>query len=1149
MRVAARAEQQCLRDPVASLVHQRTLAEMLAREAAAYAGVRDAEDDQYARLQALEDDGILPSDVARLFHRIRTAGNGAAHRHEGTAGEALHHLKLARGVAVWFHRTFDTAAGDFHPGRFVPPSEQARDAKISEDARQELERLRSELSAAEDEVAASREAASAAREAVSAERDAVAEERQHREQAEQKAQQLYDDLTAAEDLLGEAEEAFGDYEARLTELRAQQEAAPADERAKYFARSAEAAGRLNLDEADTRALIDEQLRAAGWDADTRRLRHSRGARPQKGVSQAIAEWPTASGPADYVLFAGLTPLAIVEAKKYGLDVAGRVGQAERYARDYVRRGEEEMPGESPWSTGGARGDYRLPFVFASNGRPYLKQLETKSGVWFRDARRAEHHARALSGFYTPEGLKKLLAQDIRAAEEQLRDQPVDLAGLRYYQVEAIRAAEEAIAEGRAEMLVAMATGTGKTRTALGLLYRLIKFGRFRRVLFLVDRTTLGEQAEGTFEEVKVEGTYAFADVYDVKVLGDLAPESDTRLHIATVQGMARRVLRPSEGETSLPADQYDCIVVDECHRGYTLDRELSDTELTFRDQGDYLSAYRRVIEHFDAVRIGLTATPALHTVEIFGDPIYEYSYRRAVIDGYLVDHEPPFGIVTELAADGIHWSAGDELKQYDPETSTIELTRAPDEIDVDIERFNTLVITENFNRAVIGRLAGEIDPFLPGKTLVFCVTDEHADLVVRLFKKAFEAAYGEVRDDAVAKITGAADRPQELIRHFRNEEYPKVAVTVDLLTTGVDVKPITNLVFLRRVKSRILYEQMLGRATRLCPDLYGPGEDKEAFRIFDAVQLYDALQEYSDMKPVVRQPSISFVQLAAELEAAERDTPTNEDARRAVAEQFQAKLHRKRGALESAAGAVEQRTGYAPADLLAYVREDGAEAIAALLGNDPELPSFLDDVRRQGPRRRMISDHSDAVRETHSGYGKGNMRPEAYLDGFRRWVRAHEDEVAALQVVTQRPRELTREDLKALRLRLDREGFTELQLRRAWGQARNQDIAAGIIGFIRAQALGSPLVPYAERVDRAVREILSDGRASGEDWTGAQRQWLRRIAKQIKENTIVDRAALDEPPFKNRGGFRRIDKVFGGQLMRVIGDVHEAVWQDRREAA
>ena len=180
----------------------------------------------------------------------------------------------------------------------------------------------------------------------------------------------------------------------------------------------------------------------------------------------------------------------------------------------------------------------------------------------------------------------------------------------------------------------MATGTGKTRTCIGLVYRLLKTRRFRRVLFLVDRSALGHQATGALKDMRLENQQTFTDIFDIKELGDIEPEPDTRMQLATIQSMVARIIGPHDEKSEAripPVDAYDCIVVDECHRGYLLDRELSDHEMTFRDEADYISKYRRVLDHFDAVKIGLTATPALHTSEIFGEPTFEYSYREAVM--------------------------------------------------------------------------------------------------------------------------------------------------------------------------------------------------------------------------------------------------------------------------------------------------------------------------------------------------------------------------------------------------------------------------------------------------------------------------------------------------------------------------------------
>ena len=310
------------------------------------------------------------------------------------------------------------------------------------------------------------------------------------------------------------------------------------------------------------------------------------------------------------------------------------------------------------------------------------------------------------------------------------------------------------------MLLAMATGTGKTKLAIALLYRLLATKRFRRICFVVDRSALGDQAAGEFTTTKIVSGKAFADIFGLKELGDVTPETETKVHICTIQGLVKRVLYAADSSEAPPVDQYDLMVVDECHRGYLLDREMSDAELSFRGQEDYISKYRRVLEYFDAVKVGLTATPALHTTEIFGDPIFTYSYRQAVIDGFLIDHEPPVRIETALARAGIVFEKDKQLDLLNTRTGEIDLAHAPDEIRFDVEQFNKQVVTTEFNRVVAEELANHIDPSAPdaGKTLIFAATDAHADIVVTEIKKAFAEKYGEIDDAAVKKITGSVDQ-------------------------------------------------------------------------------------------------------------------------------------------------------------------------------------------------------------------------------------------------------------------------------------------------------------------------------------------------------------------------------------------------------
>ena len=1084
-RLGSLAERYFPDDPNTSLLKLRQLGELLAQQVASRFGVElRVEETQQLLLRRLELDGVLERDVAELFHGLRRKGNLANHDLHGDHATALKILRMAWQLGVWFHRTF----GDpqFRSGPFQPPQPPATgDPELAEELR-------------------------GLREALAAFQRAEGQAAEQLAQTEAQLQAARLEQLEWEALATTAEADKAALVERLAKLQREAQSQGSRSLATLRKTARQAAARIDLDEAATRLLIDEQLRQAGWEADSRQLRYSQGARPEKHRNLAIAEWPTASGPADYMLFVGLTPLAAVEAKRAHKDVAGVLPQAERYCRDVA-------------------GEFLVPFAFASNGRPFLQQLRTASGIWFRDLRRPTHLPVPLEGWYSPEGLRQLARQNIDSAEAKLRREAFSFGfPLRPYQRRAIEAVEAAIAAQQREILLACATGTGKTKTAVALIYRALKTGRFRRVLFLVDREELGIQAGDAFKETKVESTQRFAEIFGIKELGERVLESDTRVHIATVQAMVQRLLLGEE-EGRPTVDSYDLIVVDECHRGYLLDRELSDRELRFRDFNDYVSKYRRVLEMFDAVKVALTATPALHTVQIFGRPVFVYSYREAVVDGYLVDHEPPIRISTKLSSEGIVWQAGEEVTTIDPRSGQIDLFTTPDELHFDVEAFNRQVITEAFNRTVCEFLADELDPFSPLKTLIFCVSDKHADLVVQLLKEAFQRRYGEVPDGAVAKITGNSDKPAQLIRRFKNESLPNVAVTVDLLSTGVDVPEIGNIVFLRRVNSRILYDQMIGRATRLCEAI-----GKDNFRIFDAVGVYDALQPFSAMKPVVVNPKIPFSQLLEELQS------TEGEEWQLVREQLIAKLRRKQRHLsENAEARFRLLSGEEPAAFISRLQQLPEPEARGWLGRIEGLGELLDAQWEVRSEPQFLSEHDDELRAIERGYGEAK-RPEDYLEGFSAFVRDPGNDLPALTTVLTKPWELSRKDLRELKLALDQRGYSETTLATAWRETTNQEMAASIMGWIRQAALGDPLMPYEQRVERALQRILAS-----RSWSKPQRDWLQRIANQTKAITIVDREALDDDLlfFKREGGgWPRLNRLFGGELDGVLQQFQREVW-------
>lgn len=936
-----------------------------------------------------------------------------------------------------------------------------------------------------------------------------------------------DDKAAEQKMLEETEK-----------IAAAAKAVAADERRK---RALAAASQRQKSEAETRYMIDTQLRKVGWEADTENLRYGKGIRPQKGKNLAIAEWPTLSsagnkGRADYALFAGEKLVAVIEAKAEHKDIPSVIDyQCKEYAQNI--RPEDEKYVITTW------GKYKAPFVFATNGRPYLAQLETKSGIWFLDLRESANMPKALRGWISPDGMLKLLESDIEKADKALQTLPYDFLrdkdglNLRQYQLNAIQAAENAVINGQKNILLAMATGTGKTRTVLGMIYRFLKTGRFNRILFLVDRTALGEQAEDVFNEVKLEDLKTLNDIYDIKTLEDAVFEDETKVHIATVQGMVKRLLYNDE-ERQPSVTDYDLIVIDEAHRGYLLDKEMGEDELLYRDQLDYQSKYRMVIEYFDAVKIALTATPALHTTQIFGKPVFKYTYREAVIEGYLVDYDAPHKIKTQFNTEGIKYNKGETLALYDPVTHEITNSEVlQDEMNFDVEKFNKQIITPSFNRTVLEEIARDIDPedVMQGKTLIYAVDDEHADLIVKILKEIY-TNYG-IDNDAVMKITGMVAggnkrKVQEAIKRFKNERFPSIAVTVDLLTTGIDVPEITTLVFMRRVKSRILFEQMLGRATRLCPKI-----NKTHFEIYDPVGVYDSLEEVNTMQPVSADPKTTFAQLLDGLEVLEDEA----HIKNAIA-QIIAKLQRVKRSLtkEEIAEFKDLAAGLTVEGFIQKIESlPAAEARNTLL-MEASLLEMLDDKHGHGGYTKVISDKQDKFLIRERGFGKNEQRPEDYIEAFEDFVKNNVNEIAALNIICTRPKELTRETLKSLRMALAQNGFTTQQLNTAVSEITSEEITADIISLVRRYAIGSPLVSHQARIRRAVDKLKK-----AHNFSRVELNWLSRIESYLLNESVMNVKVFDEDErFKTNGGYKRLNQIFRNNLEGIITELNEYLYDD-----
>jgi type I restriction enzyme R subunit len=572
--------------------------------------------------------------------------------------------------------------------------------------------------------------------------------------------------------------------------------------------------------------IDPMLKAWGW-AVEESVPHRQ---PASYSNHALTEFPTANGPADYALVAGGQLIGVVEAKKVTLGPQNVLTQAERYARGL---------GESPFDFGG----FHVPFLYSTNGEV----------LWFHDVRHPLNRSRRIAAFHTPTALQEMLTRDFEAACSSCAAIPNVHPLLRPYQIEANKAIEQAIAARKRQMLVAMATGTGKTFTMVNEVYRLMKSGAARRILFLVDRRALAAQAVNAFAAFEPEPGLKFDKIYEVysqrfrrEDLGEdekfdskvmpsaylLDPKpGHAFVYICTIQRMAinlfgrQAAFEPGDDtgdedadRLDIPIHAFDLIVADECHRGYTAAE---------------LSLSRNTLDHFDAIKVGLTATPAAHTKAYFNDVVYRYEYDRAVREGFLVDYDA-VSIKSNVRMSGVFLQEGEQVGIVDPETGAEQLDRLEDERQFDMAEIERKVTAPDSNRKIVEELKKyaleheERYGRFP-KTLIFAANDiphvSHADQLVKLCRDAFGRG-----DSFVQKITGSptVDRPLQRIREFRNRPSPAIVVTVDMLSTGVDIPALEFIVFLRPIKSRILWEQMLGRGTRRCTDI-----NKSHFTVFD----------------------------------------------------------------------------------------------------------------------------------------------------------------------------------------------------------------------------------------------------------------------------------------------------------------------------
>lgn len=571
------------------------------------------------------------------------------------------------------------------------------------------------------------------------------------------------------------------------------------------------------------------------------------------------------------------------------------------------------------------------------------------------------------------------------------------------------------------------------------------------------------------------------------------------------------------------------IIVDEAHRGYILDREMTEEEILYDNQDDYMSKYKQVIEYFDAVKVALTATPALHTTEIFGEPIYTYSYREAVIDGWLVDHDPPYLINTDFIENDAQFKKGETLAQYDPNTNEL-LNGAvlEDEMDFDVSEFNRKIVLPDHTRKVLEEVSTYLNPESGEKTLIFAVHDAHADHIVDTLREIYKP-YG-ISNDAIMKITGKTaggnkKKILQVIKQFKNNRYPNIAVTVDLLTTGIDVPAICNLVFMRKINSRILFEQMLGRATRLCPEI-----GKTHFNIFDAVRVYEDLDDTSNMKLV--SVGKSMAELLEDL------FRPGETSKRPIKDRILARLQRKSNNLtdEQKDDVSERLGGKTIREYAKELKSCTEEAFVQRCREDKDFLLWFDNLKGK-KRGHYYSEKEDTLLATTRGYGD-TEKPQDYLDSFVAYVNKNKDRIEAIRIACTRPSDMTCAQLRELKLELDKENFNESSLNEAASAVTNERIVADIIAFVRRAVLKTPLVNHDDRVKMAFSKLIS-----AHHFNKMQLDLLEKIKVYMLRESILNTETFEAPAFKMDGGFARFNKKFGGRLAEIIREINTYIYE------
>ena len=905
-------------------------------------------------------------------------------------------------------------------------------------------------------------------------------------------------------------------------------------------------------EEKARCVIDDKLCQSGWVIqDLKRLNLT------ASLGVAVREFPTSTGEVDYALFVDGKPVGVVEAKQSqaGQSITDVEVQSGRYANSTFK-----------W----VKNDYTIRFAYEA----------TDKLIRFTDYKDIKYRSRTVFSFHRPETLFDLIRQPDTIRNNMKQFPLLDVKGFRKCQINAINNLDQSFADNRPRALVQMATGAGKTFTAITSAYRLLKYGKMKRILFLVDTKGLGEQAEREFlAYTPNDDPRSFSQIYGVRRLKSSYMPNDVQICISTIQRMYS-ILKEEELDESAeeapfveyvtaeskapkevaynekyPPEFFDCIIVDECHRSI-------------------YNVWSQVLTYFDAFIIGLTATPDNRTFAFFNENIVsEYTREQAIIDGVNVG-EDVFLIETEVGKNGAHLMK--QMIEYRDRLSRAKRWRQMDE-DVDYvpSQLDKKIVNPSQIRTVIRSFKENVFTTLfprrkeVPKTLIFAKTDSHADDIVQIVREEF----GE-GNDFCRKITYAVDNPESVLSSFRNDYNPRIAVTVDMIATGTDVKPIECLIFMRDVKSKNYFEQMKGRGTRVLSkeDLQkvtpSATENKDHFVIVDAVGITKSRK--SDTRPLERKPTVSMKELMMNvaLGAKDKDTLTslanrvirlNSQMTQAEREQFKEKVGATAGCVaERLLNAFDEDIIFDQAQKNTGVSEPTEEQIkvaqrelvqaAVAPFHNPDIRDYIENVRRN---HDQIIDSVNLDSVIFAGFDvQQEKNVNKVISSFHTFIEENKDEIVALRIIydaAYKERPMVIEKLKELYEKLKSEGITVERLWDCYAIKQPDKVKRSamtqitdLISIIRFEmGYADTLTSFADKVNYNFMQWTFKKNAGHIQFTEEQMDWLRLIKDHIVASLSILPEDLELTPFDRKGGLLGFYDDIGDEYEKILQEMNE----------